>query len=49
VSDGPSSPGEAGDATGSGSDAPLLFLALVGVVLVVIIGMVVARRRSAVP
>ena len=46
---GPSSPGEPGDAPASGSDAPLVLLALGGVVLVVIVGMVVARRRSAVP
>jgi hypothetical protein len=45
---GPSSPGEPGDPTGS-SDAPLILLALGGVALVVVVGMVVARRRSAVP
>ncbi len=49
ATEGPSSPEEPGDAPASGSDAPLLFLALGGVVVVVIVGMVVARRRSAVP
>ncbi len=50
ASQGPSSPGEPDAAgSGSGSDAPLLFLAVGGVVVVVIVGMVVARRRSAVP
>ncbi len=49
ASQGPAPSGEPGDATTSGSDAPLMFLALGGVVIVVIVGMVVARRRSAVP
>jgi hypothetical protein len=49
ASQGSSTSPEPVDATNSASDAPFLLAALGGVVLVVIVGMVVARRRSAVP
>ena len=49
ASQGSSTSREPVDAANSASDAPFLLAALGGVVLVVIVGMVVARRRSAVP
>jgi hypothetical protein len=45
----PASPGEDEEVAGSGSEPALIFGAVAMVVVVVIGGMVIARRRTAVP